>query len=343
MTTLAYGCVLPEGRTFADQIVISRKSLPGLKQLVEAVHAESAAISVQLTHGGYFADPKVIGGKPKGASKVFNNYRMTSPVPMDSIEISKVVESFGNAASLVQEAGFDAVEIHAGHGYLLSQFLSPYTNRREDKWGGTADKRCRLPAEVIRQVRAVLGRDFPILVKMNVTDGIKGGQEIDDAVSAASVFEQAGATALVPSCGFTSKTPFMMLRGNVPVMEMARNRPAVSERIATRLFGKILVKTYPYEPLFLLSYSQKILEEVNIPVIYVGGVVSEKNMLTLFEKGFSFVQIGRATIRDPNFPADLIAGTILESDCDVCNRCVAAMDGGGVRCITAEEESVTRR
>lgn len=343
MTTLAYGCVLPEGRTFADQIVISHDSLPGLKRLVEAVHTEGAAISIQLTHGGYFADPKVIGGTPMGASKVFNNYRMVSPAPMDAAEISRVIEAFGNAASLVQEAGFDAVEIHAGHGYLLSQFLSPYTNRRDDEWGGSPENRCRLPAAVVQAVRARVGEGFPILVKMNVSDGIKGGQEIEGAILTASAFENAGATALIPSCGFTSKTPFMMLRGNVPVKEMAKNRPTASERIMTRLFGGIMVQTYPYEPLFLQDYSEKILDAVKLPVIYVGGVVSERGISQLMGQGFSFVQIGRATIRDTEFPNKLIKGEITESDCDICNRCIAAMDGGGVYCVSTDEELFKQR
>ncbi len=202
MTTLAYGCVSPEGRTFADQIVLSPESLPGLKKLADAVHLEGSAISIQLTHGGYFADPKVIGRKPLGASKVFNNYRLTYPVSMGDEEIAALIDSFKAASVLVKEAGFDAVEIHAGHGYMLSQFLSPYTNRRNDRWGGSAKKRCRFPASVVEAVRAAVGKDFPILVKMNVSDGISGGLEIEEAVIAASAFEKSGATALVPSCGF---------------------------------------------------------------------------------------------------------------------------------------------
>lgn len=133
-----------------------------------------------------------------------------------------------------------------------------------------------------------------------------------------------------------------MLRGNVPVKEMAKNRPTASERIMTRLFGGIMVQTYPYQPLFLQDSSEKILDAVNLPVIYVGGVVSEKGISQLMKKGFSFVQIGRATIRDSEFPNKLIKGEITESDCDICNRCIAAMDGGGVRCVSAEEDSIKR-
>jgi len=338
MTTLAYGCVSPEGRTFDDQIVITPDSVPGLEKLADAVHKEGAAVSIQLTHGGYFADPRAIGRKPLGVSKVFNNYRMTFPEPMDAGDITDVIDSFKQAALLVKKAGFDAVEIHAGHGYLLSQFLSSYTNRRNDEWGGTMEKRCRMPVAVIEAVRTAVGRDFPIIVKMNLSDGISGGLEIEDALIAAGRFEAAGASALVPSCGFTSKTPFMMLRGNVPVKEMAKNRPTLFERIATRLFGGFMVQTYPYQSLFLREGSLKILKAVSIPVIYIGGVLSRVDIDQLMEDGFSFVQIGRATIRDPDFPKKLEAGEIQESDCDICNRCVAAMDGGGVICVTNQPQ-----
>ncbi len=336
MTTLAYGCVAAEGRTFADQIVISPESVPGLKKLADAVHNEGSAISIQLTHGGYFADPKVIGRKPPGVSRVFNNYRLRYPVPMDDDDIIALIDAFKTASLLVKDAGFDAVEIHAGHGYLLSQFLSPYTNRRDDRWGGSPEKRRLLPVSVVEAVRAAVGGDFPVVVKMNVSDGISGGLELEEAAAAASAFESAGATALVPSCGFTSKTPFMMLRGNVPVKEMARNRPTAAERMATRLFGGFMVQTYPFQPLFLRELSLQILKTVTIPVIYIGGVLSNDGIGRLMADGFSFVQIGRATIRDPDFPKNIESGAVEESDCDSCNRCVAAMDGGGVYCVTYE-------
>ena len=131
-----------------------------------------------------------------------------------------------------------------------------------------------------------------------------------------------------------------MLRGNVPVKEMAVNRPTVAERIATRLFGRFMVQTYPYEPLFLRDLSLTIMKSVSIPVIYIGGVLSRDHLEKLMEDGFRFIQIGRATIRNLDYPKEMEAGDIDESDCDICNRCVAAMDGGGVICVTAQEDGV---
>jgi 2,4-dienoyl-CoA reductase-like NADH-dependent reductase (Old Yellow Enzyme family) len=172
---------------------------------------------------------------------------------------------------------------------------------------------------------------------MNQTDGMKGGLKLSDAVHIARGFEEAGASAVIPSCGFTAKTPLMMMRGNVPIGEMAANRERSMERIALNIFGRFLVQHYPYQPLFLLEGAKKIREAVSIPVIYVGGVLSKEHIETVLSQGFPFVQLARATVRDPGFVNNLQAGTITGSDCDLCNRCIAAMEGGGVYCVSEEK------
>jgi 2,4-dienoyl-CoA reductase-like NADH-dependent reductase (Old Yellow Enzyme family) len=151
------------------------------------------------------------------------------------------------------------VEIHAGHGYLLSQFLSPWTNSRRDRYGGSLENRLRFPAAVIRRIRAALGAEFPILVKMNQRDGFRGGLKLLEAAEVARRFEQAGASALVPSCGFTARTPLYMMRGNVPAAEMARNQKQFLMRLGTRLFGRLMVQTYPFEPMLLLLDAHPVL------------------------------------------------------------------------------------
>jgi len=171
---------------------------------------------------------------------------------------------------------------------------------------------------------------------MNQFDGFRSGIGIEEATAAAKSLEAAGASAIVPSCGFTSKVPFAMLRGNVPAKEMAANQEKPTMRLSLKIFGKLLVKYIPYAPLFLLEGAKEIREAVNIPVIYVGGVLSADHSCTVLKAGFPFVQIGRATIRDPAFPNRLRTGQITESDCDICNRCVAAMDDNGVYCVSEE-------
>jgi 2,4-dienoyl-CoA reductase-like NADH-dependent reductase (Old Yellow Enzyme family) len=332
MTTVSYCSVSADGRAFDHELHMRPEILPGLERLTQAVHAEGAAASIQLGHCGFFASPRVIGGRPLGASPKFCLFRLSYCREMTQSDIHQKVAAFAVAARLAREAGFDAVEIHAGHGYLLSQFLSPWTNRRSDGYGGSLDKRLRFPVEVVEAVRQSLGPDYPVLLKMNVSDGWAGGLEVEEAARVARAFAKAGATALVPSCGFTARTPLYMLRGGVPVIEMARAQEAMLARAGMALFGWAMVQHYAFEPLFLLDEARRIREAVDIPVGYVGGVRSLEDMKTLVAEGFAFVQLGRPTIHDPDFVNRLRAGGAQASECDNCNRCVAAMSTRGVTC-----------
>ena len=336
MTTVAYCSVSFDGLAFDHEMWMHAELVPDLKRLTDAVHKEGAAASIQLGHCGYFANKKVIKRRPLGASRKYNLFQQSYCREMSKEEISEKTNDFVRAALLAQKAGFDAVELHAGHGYLLSQFLSPYTNKRRDNFGGSLENRMRFPADVIREVRLALGDDFPILVKMNIRDGMKGGLEDTEAIVAAQTFADAGATALVPSAGFTSKTPFYMLRGNLPIMEMVRNQKNYVNKLGLLLFGRFMVQKYAFDKMFLINGAEKIRQAVSIPVIYIGGAVSKSDMTQTIDAGFEFVQIGRASIRNPDFVNHLAQGLITESDCDHCNRCVAAMDAGGIYCVSSE-------
>ncbi|MBN1319859.1 MAG: NADH:flavin oxidoreductase [Thermoleophilia bacterium] len=337
MTTLSYCSVSEDGRAFGHELWMRPEILPDLRRLTDAVHAEGAAASVQLGHCGFFASPSVINCRPFGASPKFCLFRLSYCAEMSENDIEDKIEDFVQAARLARQAGFDAVEIHAGHGYLLSQFLSPWTNRRSDRYGGSLENRVRFPAEVVRRTRAKVGDGFPILVKMNQRDGMRGGLELDESVEVARAFEAAGASALVPSCGFTAKTPLHMLRGDVPVREMVRAQSGFFYRLGLSLFGRTMVQRYPFEPLFLLEGARRIRDAVDIPVGYIGGVLSRADMETLIDEGFAFIQLGRTTIRDPDFVKRLERGELSRSDCDQCNRCVATMSVEGVRCVTADQ------
>jgi 2,4-dienoyl-CoA reductase-like NADH-dependent reductase (Old Yellow Enzyme family) len=331
--TVAYCSVSSGGRTYGHQMHMRAEIIPGLKKLTGAVHAEGALSCLQLGHAGYFAGKKVIGTKPLAPSRLFNLYGLSFSKEMDKAEISRATRDFVEAAELSRQAGFDAVELHLGHGYLLSQFLSPYTNRREDGYGGTLENRMRFPVETLRATRKALGPDFPILAKMNLEDGFKGGLEIDEAVQIARALEENGASALVLSGGFVSKTPLFMLRGNVPVKEMAGAQKSLFAKIGLTMFGRIFVQTYKFENLFFLENAKKIRAAVKLPLVLVGGVCSLSDMEKAMDEGFDFVALGRALIRDPDFVNKLKRGEITASDCDHCNICIAEMDRGGVRCV----------
>jgi 2,4-dienoyl-CoA reductase-like NADH-dependent reductase (Old Yellow Enzyme family) len=333
MTTVAYCSVAQEGRAYGHEMWMREEVQPDLKRLTDAIHKEGAAVSVQLGHCGYFASKADTGYQPMGASRRFNLFRMSFPRVMTEEDINAVREQFASAAVMAKQAGFDAIEIHSGHGYLLSQFLSPYTNMRRDIYGGSLENRMRFPSSVVRRVREAIGPGYPILVKMNITDGIKGGLEVEDAIVIARRFEAEGASAIVPSCGFTSKTPLMMLRGNVPTMEMVAVQKGLMKKIGLLLFGRLMVQEFEYNELFLMQDALKILKAVKIPVVLIGGICSIDNLGTAMDAGFEFVEVGRAIIKDPDIVNKWQRGEALVSDCDHCNRCIAEMDKGGVDCV----------
>jgi 2,4-dienoyl-CoA reductase-like NADH-dependent reductase (Old Yellow Enzyme family) len=336
MTTVAYCSVSHDGRAFDHELWMREDIAGDLRALTDAIHAEGAAASIQLGHSGFFTSRSVIGKRPMGASAKWCMFTMSYCRAMTKADIEEKIEDFVKAAVLSKQAGFDAVEIHSGHGYLLSQFLSPWTNKRKDEFGGSLENRMRFPVRVIKAVRRAVGQDYPVLVKMNQADGMPEGVCLGEAVLIAKAYEKAGASALIPSAGFTSKVPFLMLRGNLPVKEMSSNQKQWMNRVGLKLFGRFMVPEHPYEPLFLFEGAKKLNEAVGIPVIYIGGVESRADMVKALDAGFEFVQIGRATIQDPDFAKRIQSGEITESPCDHCNRCVAAMDAGGVYCVSNE-------
>jgi 2,4-dienoyl-CoA reductase-like NADH-dependent reductase (Old Yellow Enzyme family) len=343
MTTVSYCSVSEEARAYGHEMWMRKEILPDLRRLTDAVHKEGGAASVQLGHCGYFASKADTGFQPVGASRKFNLFRISFPKPMTEADINKVKEQFASAALLAREAGFDAIEIHSGHGYLLSQFLSPFTNHRTDIYGGSLENRMRFPASVVKAVREAMGPDFPIMVKMNMTDGIKGGIEIEDAVAISKRFEAEGASGLVPSCGFTSKTPFMMMRGNLPILEFAAADKSFMRKFGLVFFGRFMCQEFHYSDLFLMQDALKIVKAVKIPVVLVGGVCSVNDLETAMNAGFEFVEIGRAIIKDPDIVNKWQKGELMASDCDHCNRCVAVMNGGPVYCVCNTKGPLKRK
>ena len=337
MTTVAYCSVSFDGRAFGHEMWMREEILPGLKTLTDAVHKEGAAASIQLGHCGFFASRREIGKRPLGPSPKLCLFRLSIGRQMTKAQIEEKINDFGRAAALAKQAGFDAVEIHSGHGYLLSQFLSPWINKRKDEYGGSLENRLRFPLAVIRKVREAVGPDYPILVKMNQRDGMHGGLELEEALEVARQYEKAGVNGIIPSCGFTAKTPLYMMRGYVPTREMAHSQEQLLLRLGMSLFGRFFVQRYKFEPLFLLEGARQFRETLSIPLIYVGGVLSKGDAEKVMDDGFDFIELGRATVRDPQFVNHLKNGEISQSDCDHCNRCIAAMSVNGVYCVSEVE------
>lgn len=341
MTTLAYCAVSAHGRSFADQMVMSAELVEQLRPLTEAVHREGAAASIQLGHcGGFSKDRRQREHSPPGPlgpSQAINRYGALSGLvftkPMGAADLDAVVEQYAIAAARAREAGFDAIELHLGHGYLLSQFLSPAINRRRDDYGGTLDNRLRLPVRVVRAVREAVGPGFPILCKTNLSDGIPGGLEIDEAVEIALVLEREGVDALVLSGGLVDRSAFYLFRGDRPLKQMIEVEKSPMQRMALRLFGPRVIAAYPFEEMFFLPLARQVRAAVTMPLCLLGGIVSGENLQTAMDEGFELVALGRALIENPNFVRELESGVVTRSACTHCNACVAEMDRDGVRCV----------
>lgn len=341
MTTLAYCAVSPQGRTFGDQLVLDDATAAALRPLTEAVHAEGAAASIQLAHCGGFSkhleQRRLDPPGPLGPSRAINLYGVLQGLawtrPMSTADIEAVPEQFARAASRARAAGFDAIELHLGHGYLLSQFLSPATNRRRDQWGGALANRLRLPLAVVRSVREAVGAEVPILCKTNLRDDIRGGLELDEAVAIAQALEREGVDALVLSGGFVSRSPFYLLRGDRPLRSMIAVERSRAQRLALRVFGSAIIHSHPFEEMFFLPLARAIREAVRMPLCLLGGLVSGANLEAAMASGFELVAMGRALLENPNFVRELATRPELRSACTHCNECVAEMDRDGVRCV----------
>jgi len=335
LTTVAYASISPDGRSYATQLLMRPEVAPGLRRLVDAVHREGAAAALQLGHCGSFADRRLVGGRPLGASRRFNAYGLSFTRPMTEGDLARVVGDFAASARVAESAGLDAVELHFGHGYLISQFLSPFTNRRTDRWGGILENRSRLAVEILRGVRAAVGPGFPVLLKVNLRDGFQGGLELDESIEVARRLEAEGATGLVLSGGFVSRTPLYMLRGDVPVRQMVAAQDRWWAKAGLTLFGRLLVQAYPYREGFFLEEARRMRAAVRLPLVLLGGVKSMAVIDRALEDGFELVGMGRALLHDPALPRKLERGTASASACVPCNECIAEMDRGGVRCTRA--------
>ena len=295
------------------------------------MHKAGAAAAIQIGHCGQMAKTSV-SGKCLSPSGGFNLYGPTWSRAMKTGDMREVVADFGRAVKLARESGFDAVEVHAGHGYLISQFLSPHTNKRKDEYGGSFSNRCRFMKEVIGEVMSNAGADIAVLVKMNLRDGFRGGMEIDEAIGVAGILEGLGVHALVLSGGFVSRAPMYVMRGRMPVSIMARYMHEKWLKPGVRCFGNLMIKPEPFSEAYFLEDAKKVRESVKLPLVYVGGMVSREGIEKVLGGGFEFVQIARALIHDPAFINKLKTGELTVSGCNHANYCIAVMYSGNMAC-----------
>ena len=328
MTTLAYASVNRSGLSFDGQLWMREEIVPGLKRITDAVHAQGAKCSIQLGHCGNMTHRSTCGCMPVGASSGFNLYSPTFVRGLKKAEIDALVADFGHSVDLVREAGFDCVEIHAGHGYLISQFLSPYTNHRKDEYGGSLENRMRLMQRVIRCVLEHAGDDMGVIVKMNMHDGFKGGMERAECLEVARELERLGVHALVLSAGFVSKAPMEVMRGAMPLKTMAHYTPIWKYlwfKPLMLIAGRQLIPTVPYREAYFLEDALQFRRAVKMPLIYVGGLTSLAKMEEVLGAGFQGLQVARALVHDTDFVNKLRTGEETCSGCGHSNYCIGRM------------------
>lgn len=325
MTTVAYAAVTRSGLSFDRQLWMRPEIVPGLRELTDAVHAEGAAASIQLGHCGNMSHKSICGCLPVGASSGFNLYSPTFVRGLRADELPEMAKAYGQSVCLAREAGFDAVEIHAGHGYLISQFLSPSTNHRKDEFGGTLANRMRFMEMVMEEVMKAAGNDMAVLVKMNMRDGFRGGMELDESLQVARKLQELGAHALVLSGGFVSKAPMYVMRGEMPIRTMTHYMTCWWLKYGVRLVGKYMIPSVPFREAYFLEDALKFREALDIPLVYVGGLVSRQKIEEVLNHGFEAVQMGRALLNEPDFVNRMRREENARCNCRHSNYCIARM------------------
>ena len=333
MTTLAYAAVCRSGLSFEKQLWLRPEIVPGLRDITEAVHREGAAASIQIGHCGNMTHYTTAGQIPIGASSGFNLYAYTPVRAMRRDEIRQVAADFGRAVDTAYEAGFDCVEVHAGHGYLISQFLSPYTNHRRDEYGGSLDNRMRFMRMCLEEVmNAAAATGTSVLVKHNMYDGFKGGIEIPESIEIAREIERWKVNGIVLSGGFVSKAPMAVMRGLIPIYTMSYYSP-LWLRAFIRYCGPFMIRQFPFSECYFLEDAKKFREALQLPLIYVGGLVSREGIERALDSGFELVQMARALVNDPAFVNKLREGdAATRSECDHRNYCIARMYSVDMKC-----------
>lgn len=341
MTTLAYCAVSADGRTFVDQPSLNSDSVRDLRRLTDAVHGEGAAACAQITHGGAFnflpaleEHPRPVsadgGLNPPGimAGRWFKRAATES-------DFKRLREQFVSAALRAREAGFDAVEVHMGHGYLLSQFLSPAYNHRQDDYGGSAPNRVRFPAQILESVLEAVGRDMAVLCKLSIVEGHRRGSSLEDVITYCQQLERSGAHLLVLSAGMNVEAPWTIFGSPLPMRSMTAAARGVFKYLSALMALRQPRKAF--EPLYLLPYSRQIRQQIRTPLCYLGGLNAPADAAQLAGEGFEAFALGRALIHNPDLICQWQAGDTRPSGCTACNRCVAEMySARGTHCVLTD-------
>jgi 2,4-dienoyl-CoA reductase-like NADH-dependent reductase (Old Yellow Enzyme family) len=334
MSTVAYLAVSPEGRTDRHCLLLNEESLPGLRRLTDAVHTEGAAAAAQIGHAGPVANARSNRApslSPSGGMTPMGN-RLRA---VDQAGIDRITGAYRRTAALAVQAGFDSIEVHVGHNYLLSAFLSPKLNKRDDDYGGSVENRARFARQVLRAVRDEVGGAVAVTAKLNMADGVPGGLWLEDSLAVATLFEADGVLDAIELTGGSSlANPMYLFRGEAPLQEFAATLPAPI-RLGFKFIGGRFMRAYPFEEAFFLPYARQFLNALSLPLILLGGITELATIESALAEGFAFVAMARALLREPDLVARMEAGSATTSLCIHCNKCMPTIYSG-TRCVLVD-------
>ncbi|WP_132992326.1 NADH:flavin oxidoreductase [Gordonia zhaorongruii] len=336
MSTVAYCAVAPEGRTDRHQIWMRPEAMDGLEQLTAAIHSEGALAAAQLGHAGAVANSVSNRKAALGPGRIPAPMGMSLTHKVDSDDIARITRNFAEAAKIAVDCGFDGLEVHCGHNYLLSSFLSPLLNHRRDGYGGSLEGRARLAREVLEAVRNAVGDQAAVWTKLNMFDGVgrpgpgRGGKpwsgfNVDAACATAQLFEADGhLDAIEPTAGSSLLNPMYLFHGDAPRKEFADAFHGPM-RTGIRVGGPIFLKHYKYRDAYLLPLARELRKAVSLPLILLGGITDRASIQTALDEGFDFVAMGRALLREPDLPLSIQNDPSTVSRCVHCNLCMPSI------------------
>ncbi|MCV6976411.1 NADH:flavin oxidoreductase [Mycobacterium bourgelatii] len=332
MTTVAYCAISPGGRVHRDTMVLDSRRAAALRRLTDAVHAHDTLVSAQIGHAGLVANTRSNRTGTLAPSTRFSAPAMGLVRAATAEQLEEVVDGFGAAARNAVDAGFDAIELHLGHGYLLSSFFSPNLNKRTDRYGGDTVRRAELARRVAERVRREAGDGVAVTAKFNMDDGVRGGFWLTDSLPTARLLESDGhLDALELTGGSSLLNPMYYFRGEVPMAEFIASQPAVVG-LGLRVIGRRMFRTYPFEEAYFLPLARQFREALKMPLILLGGVNTMDTVETALGEGFEFVAMARALLRDPGLINRFHADVTREGLCVHCTKCMATIYNG-TRCV----------
>lgn len=337
MTTLAYCATTEAGFSAPGQILMTRDAVPGLREFTDTMHAAGSKASAQLGHAGVVANKKITGQQGMAPSRFLNPTSFQFSRGISVAEIREATRQFADAAEFAVEAGFDAIELHFGHLYLPSSFLSPWINKRKDEYGGSIENRSRFVREIAEAVKGRIGDSAAIIAKLSMTDGIKGSIRLEDSLRTAQMLDADGhLDALELTQGSSVFHQMYLFRGDIPIDGFAGT---LSEPFKTgiKLLGKPILGEYEYRDLYMLEDARQFVRSItNTKLILLGGINSVPHMQTGMDEGFDFVAMGRALLREPDLVNQLQVRPDIGGRCDHNNACMFTVYGK-THCIYAPD------